>query len=60
MSYMLLFFKHNDLTHKLYTLLQERIGAQIDSHVPNLDNLDPNLMMDSPLMSVPTPRPYHY
>ena len=47
--------QHKDPVHKLYDALQEKIGSQQEIPQVQMD-LD---YLDSPLMSVPTPAPYH-
>ncbi|XP_077293732.1 negative elongation factor B [Arctopsyche grandis] len=47
--------QHKDPVHKLYESLQEKVGSQQEVPPVQMD-LD---YLDSPLMSVPTPAPYH-
>ena len=47
---------HNETVHKLYSTLQERIGATMqDGPLPDTQEVD----FDSPLKSVPTPGPHY-
>lgn len=48
--------QHSEKVHALFTALQEKINTPAEStNVPDLD-----IDINSPLMSVPTPAPYHY
>lgn len=48
--------QHSEKVHALYSALQEKISAPAENtNPPDLD-----IDMNSPLMSVPTPAPYHY
>ncbi|ENN73145.1 negative elongation factor B [Dendroctonus ponderosae] len=48
--------QHSEKVHNLYKLLQEKINAQEETVLPVEMDIDVN----SPLMSVPTPAPYHH
>ncbi|KAL1517067.1 hypothetical protein ABEB36_000880 [Hypothenemus hampei] len=48
--------QHSEKVHNLYKLLQEKISSQEETTVqPEMD-----IDINSPLMSVPTPAPYHH
>lgn len=47
--------QHTEKVHLLYQSLQDKINSQQETVIPQDIDLDPN----SPLMSVPTPAPYH-
>lgn len=48
--------QHSEKVHNLYKLLQEKIVSQEEAALPVEMDIDIN----SPLMSVPTPAPYHH
>ncbi|XP_066138265.1 negative elongation factor B [Euwallacea fornicatus] len=48
--------QHSEKVHNLYKLLQEKINTQEETTLPTEMDIDIN----SPLMSVPTPAPYHH
>lgn len=47
--------QHSEKVHNLYQSLQEKINSQQEPVIPQEMDIDIN----SPLMSVPTPAPYH-
>ncbi|CAG9123885.1 hypothetical protein JYU34_014377 [Plutella xylostella] len=47
---------HNSAVHKLYEELQQKINIQTEPATPAVTEME---YLDSPLMSVPTPAPYH-
>lgn len=48
--------QHSESVHKLYEMLVEKIGTTDEPIIDQVSELD---HLDSPLMSVPTPAPYH-
>lgn len=48
--------QHSEKVHTLYQSLQEKISTPTETSIPIEMDIDVN----SPLMSVPTPAPYHY
>lgn len=48
--------QHSEKVHNLYKILQEKINSQEETVIPTEMDIDIN----SPLMSVPTPAPYHH
>lgn len=48
--------QHSEKVHNLYKLLQDKIVSQEETALPPEMDIDIN----SPLMSVPTPAPYHH
>ena len=48
--------QHSDKVHILYHSLQEKINSQQESVI----SVDIDIDVNSPLMSVPTPAPYHH
>lgn len=48
--------QHSEKVHNLYKMLQEKINTQEETTLPSEMDVDIN----SPLMSVPTPAPYHH
>ena len=52
--------QHNEMTHKLYRNLQEKINEHnnAQSQEPILNSSFPEDDLNSPLMNVPTPAPY--
>ncbi|KAJ8957082.1 hypothetical protein NQ318_007295 [Aromia moschata] len=48
--------QHSEKVHALYKLLQDKIHSQEEANVPSEIDIDIN----SPLMSVPTPAPFHH
>ncbi|KAJ3662904.1 hypothetical protein Zmor_007221 [Zophobas morio] len=47
--------QHSEKVHSLYEVLQTKINSQEETTVP----LEMDIDLNSPLMSVPTPAPYH-
>ncbi|KOB76540.1 Negative elongation factor B [Operophtera brumata] len=47
---------HNDSVHKLHETLQQKMAVQTEALAPPTNEME---YLDSPLMSVPTPAPYH-
>ncbi|CAG9564052.1 unnamed protein product [Danaus chrysippus] len=47
--------QHNESVHKMYEAMQQKMNAQAEP-VPTTSEME---YLDSPLMSVPTPAPYH-
>ncbi|OWR45494.1 negative elongation factor B [Danaus plexippus] len=47
--------QHNESVHKMYEAMQQKMNAQAEP-VPATSEME---YLDSPLMSVPTPAPYH-
>lgn len=47
--------QHNESVHKLYEILQQKMTTQVEP-IPSTSEME---YLDSPLMSVPTPAPYH-
>lgn len=48
--------QHSEKVHNLYEMLQAKINSQEETSVP----LEMDIDLNSPLMSVPTPAPYHH
>lgn len=48
--------QHNDSVHKLHETLQQKMTVQTEALAPPTNEME---YLDSPLMSVPTPAPYH-
>ncbi|EFA00606.1 negative elongation factor B [Tribolium castaneum] len=48
--------QHSEKVHNLYETLQTKINSQEETAVP----LEMDIDLNSPLMSVPTPAPYHH
>lgn len=48
--------QHSEKVHTLYLNLQEKINTPTETPAP----LEMDIDINSPLMSVPTPAPYHY
>ncbi|RZC33458.1 negative elongation factor B [Asbolus verrucosus] len=48
--------QHGEKVHNLYEMLQTKINSQEETSVP----LEMDIDINSPLMSVPTPAPYHH
>ncbi|KAB0797061.1 hypothetical protein PPYR_11122 [Photinus pyralis] len=48
--------QHTEKVHSLYQKLQDKINAQQEPVIP----LEMDIDLNSPLMSVPTPAPYHH
>ncbi|KAJ2948523.1 hypothetical protein O0L34_g7774 [Tuta absoluta] len=47
--------QHNESVHKLYETMQQKMNTQVEP-LPTTSEME---YLDSPLMSVPTPAPYH-
>ncbi|XP_044270020.1 negative elongation factor B [Tribolium madens] len=48
--------QHSEKVHSLYEMLQTKVNSQEETAVP----LEMDIDLNSPLMSVPTPAPYHH